>query len=476
MSAAQVPQQNPGALHRVTREYTKHGEDWLLKHSKFETEVEGPRGKARHVLHLKVTSRTFHRNKQKDAERAKLRAQLDSARASGQATRITPSQPLPISASSECDNTYTFTPCDQNPYPGGGGGVYDPPAPNETVLQTAEYAGSGQGAGPSLILQHGYFSHAGTWERMSGWLRRDMVVPWVAVRNIDWRQVYENQAAQLHSRVTSNGDISANGAILIGHSNGGMVSRYFSRNPNVAGVGTADLRGVITIGTPHWGTWLAKRARSVNRLFNWGGGVAFLLCGWSHTGGCQSFQNISGSTMRNIYYAFLTPNPVLNQMQPWSSYHYSFNSQPEGFRRFGITSLVYRRWIPWRMYGDAYCYPESNCGGDAQVKKIDRIYHRDIKCSIISGLLGGWGRAVRCAADAVFLRAVDGLYNGWVDKWGDGVVPGSSQRYPNIPDSDIRVIDGGPAHVGETKDRRVGQLVEMFLRTRMDVGQINFTP
>jgi hypothetical protein len=186
---------------------------------------------------------------------------------------------------------------------------------------------------------------------------------------------------------------------------------------------------------------------------------------------------MANSTMRNAFVALAGNVPVLSQMQPNSAYHSQVNSLPESsFRKFGIESYLWKKWLPWRLYGDAYCYEDSPCGGSAQVRKIDKIYHHDISCSITSGLLFNWHTAAKCAADAAFLRAADNLYGGWVDWSGDGIVPGWSQHYPNVPTTDIFVVDDGPAHWGETSDKRVGQRVETVLRARLKVPQVSYTP
>lgn len=38
------------------------------------------------------------------------------------------------------------------------------------------------------------------------------------------------------------------------------------------------------------------------------------------------------------------------------------------------------------------------------------------------------------------------------------------------------MVDDGPSHVGETKDRRMAREVERVLHEVMGVGQIAFTP
>ena len=464
--------------HQVTRDYEKKDGEWQLKHQMYETLVEHGQGKARHAMHLTVQSRRFHRSPELDAKRAKLRREADSVAAAGPVAGGKGPAGAASMLLSGCNSILAIRPCDT---PTSVSSTSDPPAPDQTVVLPVNYHDL-LSSGMTLVLQHGFFSDARTWTRMKPWLERDMVIANLEANTTYWPNLYEDQAAELHRDLAAR--ISPQGAVLIGHSNGGMISRSFARNPNIGNerqpagyVPPAYIRGVITIGTPHWGAPAAKHLRSINRLFRWGNDAAILLCQWTTTAGCQNFTYIANSTMRNAFVALAGNVPVMSQMQPNSAYHAQVNSLPETtFEKYGIESYLWKKWLPWRLYGDEYCYEDSDCGGSAQVRKIDKIYHHDISCSITSGLLLNWRTAAKCAADAVFLRAADNLYGGWVDWAGDGIVPGWSQHYPNIPTTNIYTVEDGPAHWGETSDKRIGQRVETILRARMKVPQVSYTP
>lgn len=464
--------------HQVTRDYEKKDGEWQLKHQMYETFVEHGEGKARHALHLTVQSRRFHRNAALDAKRAKLRREMESVAAASRLGGKGPGTAASMLLSG-CNSTLAIRPCDTPTY--GGTTTADPPAPDQTFVQPVSYHDK-LSSGMTVVLQHGFFSDGRTWGRMRPWLKQDMVLSNIETMTTYWPNLYEDQAAELHRDIADS--ISPEGAILIGHSNGGMISRSLARNPNIGNerqptryVTPANIKGVITIGTPHWGAPAAKHLRSINRLFRWGNEAAILLCSWTSTYGCQNFTFIANSTMRNAFVALAGNVPVMSQMQPNSGYHAQVNSLPEtSFRKFGIESYLWKKWLPWRLYGDEYCYEDSPCGGSAQVRKVDKIYHHDISCSITSGLLLSWKTAAKCAADAVFLRAADNLYGGWVEWSGDGIVPGWSQHYPNVPITDIYQIFDGPAHWGETSDKRIGQRVEAVLRDRFLVPQVTYTP
>jgi hypothetical protein len=91
-----------------------------------------------------------------------------------------------------------------------------------------------------------------------------------------------------------------------------------------------------------------------------------------------------------------------------------------------------------------------------------------------------WRAAAGCAADGAFLMLFDNIYRRFTepnpiddDNYGDGIVPGWSQRYPNIPPQDQYPVHDGPSHVGETKDPRIGAKVEVILRDQFQVFRTN---
>jgi len=264
--------------------------------------------------------------------------------------------------------------------------------------------------------------------------------------------------------------IGARPTIVIGHSNGGMVSRYLGRHPDAWGAyPTANITAVVTVGSPHYGAPLGRSARNINRLLSVGGLTAFLVCRWSNTAGCNSWMNVTTSNVGGFFSAFTSGVPVLGEMQPSDRYHQNFNGEPEGFRRFGVSSLIWTRWMLWRLHGDSRCLPESGCGGAAEVRKIDRIYHRDITCLVIGAFLGRIDSIIRCTADIALIRGVDELYRRWAGMGGDGIVPDWSQPYPFIPTQDRYVVAGknAPSHLGETQSPNVGNRIELILVSRL---------
>lgn len=489
---------------KLSREYEKHGGRWLLKHILNEETIEGAHGKLSRRQHFNFTRIESFQNSALDAARAIRRAALDTEaiapRGPGSIIRPQVSMPSRLTSSGRfvvaCDVDCSGDGGGTGGGGSGGGGsggsgssvLPDPPAPDETVLYGGDFAVSTGSPGATIVLQHGYHSDAGTFERMQNWIASDMEVADVIRHTTNWKNTYEDQASELHVALRSASDYVAPEVILVGHSNGGMISRWLGRHPGARNeMGGSSyyyepipVRGVITIGTPHLGVPVVKYRGSINTLLGVGGGAATVLCWFSQGGGCQQVVRITTSGVTRQFAALQTPTPVLNEMWPRDGYHDDFNAQPESFLRFGIQSYAWKRWQLWRIYGDSYCYSNSSCGGPAFVKKADRTYHHDVSCSVISAFTMRWRRAAGCAADGAFLLLFDNIYRRFAepnpiddDNFGDGWVPGWSQRYPNIPAQDQYAVHDGPSHTGETKEPRVGAKVEVILKNRFGITRKN---
>jgi hypothetical protein len=96
-----------------------------------------------------------------------------------------------------------------------------------------------------VAFQHGFGSGACTWRWMLGAV--SSLTPVRVVSNTPSFSPYESQASQLRDRVLP---IANNGWVFVGHSNGGVISRYAAqtyRSPQQLA------RAVITINSPHFG-------------------------------------------------------------------------------------------------------------------------------------------------------------------------------------------------------------------------------
>jgi triacylglycerol lipase len=118
---------------------------------------------------------------------------------------------------------------------------------------------SGAYGQPGVVLVHGFFCNRGFW---NPWMRelRARRVPFVAVNlepvfgSIDhYPRVIEAAVARLETA-------TAMPVLLVGHSMGGLAIRAWLAQFSA----DARVRRVITIGSPHQGTWLARYGHTTN--------------------------------------------------------------------------------------------------------------------------------------------------------------------------------------------------------------------
>ena len=113
-----------------------------------------------------------------------------------------------------------------------------------------------------VVLVHGFFCNRGVW---NGWLRRlaDAGVPYVAVDLEPPFSSIATHADTIDDAVRRVAAASAGRApVIVAHSMGGLAVRaWLAGAPQQR---TAQVHRVVTIGTPHRGTWLARFARTVD--------------------------------------------------------------------------------------------------------------------------------------------------------------------------------------------------------------------
>lgn len=120
-------------------------------------------------------------------------------------------------------------------------------------------ARTGTDVGVPVILVHGFFCNAAYWWGMRRALRAAGIE---SVYSLSLEPVYNDidafgrQLAERIEQVLS--ETGADQVLLIGHSMGGLVSRAAALRHGQA----AHVAGIITLGTPHFGTALAR--------FSWG--------------------------------------------------------------------------------------------------------------------------------------------------------------------------------------------------------------
>jgi len=182
---------------------------------------------------------------------------------------------------------------------------------------------------PTVFI-HGLKGDAGSWRNTADRLAQQVRIT-AQVPTLDWRDWYENQARSLQSGFAG----LPTSTIAVGHSNGGIVAREWSK--------WRPLRSIVTLGTPHEGALLAERALSVislnQQLF---GSVNFLV---SVLGGAPNeftwmwpflaaqVGGVSGIASSSVVELVATLGvatgvPVLGQMAPGSAFLSQLNSPP----------------------------------------------------------------------------------------------------------------------------------------------------
>lgn len=112
---------------------------------------------------------------------------------------------------------------------------------------------------PGVLLVHGFVCNRGLW---NPWLKR-LRQEGVAHVAVDLEPVFgsiDDYAPRIEAAVRALESATGVPPLVVAHSMGGLAVRAWLR----ASGGDARLRRVLTLGTPHEGTWLAHAAVSAN--------------------------------------------------------------------------------------------------------------------------------------------------------------------------------------------------------------------
>ena len=131
------------------------------------------------------------------------------------------------------------------------------------VIQPFDRAWMGHDAaargGVPVLLAHGYMCNRGIW----WWIARKLKRVGLAVATVNLEPPggdIENLAEQLHARIEALcAQTQAAQIALVGHSMGGLVARAYLRR-----YGPARIAQLVTLGTPHHGTWTAYYGLGAN--------------------------------------------------------------------------------------------------------------------------------------------------------------------------------------------------------------------
>lgn len=310
-----------------------------------------------------------------------------------------------------------------------------------------------------VVFVHGLNANPGTWQATADRLRNQLEIT-TYVPAVPWAAGFETQAGSLQQQL---GNLPSS-TVAIGHSNGGIASREWSRH--------RALSGVMTVGSPQSG---APLVNNIFALLGFHEALYYSAAGVFAALGVQPnewwdvylyveialalAQGYSVETFSRVAGLGLLQNyPVLSQMAVGSGYLLGLNSPGNLGReasaipaRVGLVYELDRYWQlgPWRAFdppGADVWYPRL-WGSIATLEFAGSYLMMNYPTS---------SRALTIAnqlfAVAAHLRAIDPMWcwattgDGSCATPHDGIVPIWSQIYPGGRNLYIH----GPSHVQET--------------------------
>jgi pimeloyl-ACP methyl ester carboxylesterase len=318
---------------------------------------------------------------------------------------------------------------------------------------------------PTVFL-HGFGAEASDWAATADRLRASVAIE-PHIPELSWRTSYEDQASDLQGRFEFLTLPSS--TVVVGHSNGGVVAREWSR--------LHRLGGIVTIGTPHhgtpiiehllaWRTFHQDTPRRLDEVVS-----AFLARSdfwwvyWFVEEPLRWVSDFSIWSVVNLIVALGAHQslPVGIEMMPGSTYLRQLNSGSNLYReaveipnRVGIASIAHNFYF----------------AGPARAIAPDQA---DAIAAALYGAAFGflfWGNYVLASAPfhdvnairqglslidvAFYLLLSDQIYCRMVSsedmsfcEVNDGLVPTYSQLYPDAPNVVIGLDNDGPAHIQE---------------------------
>lgn len=112
---------------------------------------------------------------------------------------------------------------------------------------------------PGVVLVHGFLCNRGFW---NGWLQqlRNADVPCIAVNLEPPFGSIDGYAGAIDAAVRRLTELTGCPPLLVAHSMGGLAARAWWR----ASLGLHPVRRIVTIGSPHHGTWAGRFSRRAN--------------------------------------------------------------------------------------------------------------------------------------------------------------------------------------------------------------------
>ena len=427
---------------RMARRYERLGHDWVLSEITFTAEHSGRQASVATTHQVRFFNTYVHHNPAADSLRARRRAAgIDIGSRAG--------KPADRPMLQECYEEQCFP-------EGGGGGVPPPPPPPPPAPPPPPPAPR------NVAFQHGLGDNNAAWNRMVGWLRPKYQFGALLQPQLSSIARAQQQADELTTILQNSGQT---GYVVVGHSMGGLVARRAAQqNPSL-------ITGVLTVGTPHQGTYLALQTRETVAL-----GIQRVAEGMYFDLGCTSANQNLPCFIAAVAYHFIpdylagkVDDPLnfpgtqdLKSVQRASNpFLTSLNAAAEPFTRVGIQSYPSKRWVAFRLVGDSRHNPEETWGGRFYVKVTSGVSGSLKGCFILAAFFGRWNTFRACKLGYDGLQNIDAVWNDFTAPGigtSDGVVQGPSQVYPGSAVN--YVIPGGDSHLGEPKSDRTRPLIE----------------
>ncbi len=335
-------------------------------------------------------------------------------------------------------------------------------------LQRRTYSASGR----RTVFQHGFSSGACTWKYQLPFLETYAASGRVVGQTNSWAN-YETQTASLRSQIPS----GTSQWVLVGHSNGGIISRYLAQTQP-----SGFAKAVITVNSPHQGA----------PIFSGRTGAVTGKIAWAVTA-AQAIRDRRSRGYTSVS-VFLSPKSIVqlvrsngtalsSQINTGSTFQANLATRSEGFfRRYAIRSQITSEWAGVRVLCDVM---KSTAPGVPKGRRCVADVKAEVRRSLWSGALFGLlsvasalipggqtfavgfaYHAVTAAAAVSIIYAFDAIYRELFTDWqpSDGVVTMSSQRWSGTAGANAeRVIFGADSHVGSTKSSLVRDQLQVLL-------------
>ena len=306
---------------------------------------------------------------------------------------------------------------------------------------------------------------------MVPWLNQDFRFGKEVVTSYPSTNSLSSQGTQLVNDISSAGGL---GYILIGHSQGGLISRYAAQYFQTQNPNASPVKGVVTMDTPNQGADIAATGGPTILVgfeffaqYLWGvtgcstpddNGVCFLA--WTALNAAPPLAD-----------GFYSSLPDMQDMLPGSTFLTTVNGYKEDFVQAGIIGNTPQRWNEARILWDTispFIYPpiicepdepESPCGERAFALIVEETYDT-VETALLATIIeqifdpcDDLSAQIEYYTEILIgMDAIDAFWNLIVSggSASDAIVQSSSQNYPSATAVQYP-INGADSHLRSTR-------------------------